>query len=63
MAETKKPTENERAAQPTYYWWHGYNGPIEFYWDDWEVTEDEYRRHATPEKIADLDEVLAKENG
>jgi hypothetical protein len=31
--------------------------PVEFYWDDWEVPEDEYRRHATLKQIADVDEV------
>jgi hypothetical protein len=58
MAETKKPTENERAAAPNYYWWHGYNGPVEFYWDDWEVTEDEYRRNAPRHGVGFLDEVM-----
>ena len=58
MADTKKPTENERAAEPRYYWWHTYAGPIQFYWDDWEVTEEEYRHYASAEAITDLDEVL-----
>jgi hypothetical protein len=59
MADTNKPTEKMRAAEPRYYWFHVFNGPVEFYWDDWEVSEDEYRRNARPEDVAYLDRVVA----
>jgi hypothetical protein len=58
MADTFKPTEKERAAEPRNYWFHAFNGRPEFFWDDWEVTEDEYRRHARAEDIAYLDKIL-----
>lgn len=58
MASNTKPTENERAAQPGYYWFHNYSGRPEFFWDDWEVSEEEYHHHARAEDVACVDEVL-----
>jgi hypothetical protein len=51
-----------RPAEPHHYWFDAFNGPPEFVWDDWEVSEDEYRRHAPAQDVAFLDDVLAKED-
>jgi len=59
MADPRKPTKNERVANPGNYWFHAFNGRPEFFWDDWEVTQEEYRRNARPEDIAYLDVVMA----
>lgn len=37
-------------------------GRHKFFWDDWEVSEDEYRRNARPEDVVYLDEALAKKD-
>jgi hypothetical protein len=51
-------TEKVRAGDPSYYWFHAFNGYPEFFWDDWEVSEVEYRRNAPPDDVAYLDQVL-----
>jgi hypothetical protein len=58
MNDQAKPTENERAAGSRYYWFNMCNGQAQFFWDDWEVSEEEYRRNARPEHVTYLDEVL-----
>jgi hypothetical protein len=59
MTNPTEPTENERAADPRYYWFHNYDGRPQFYWDDWEVSEEEYRRHARAEDVTYVDAALA----
>jgi hypothetical protein len=50
-----------RAGDPSYYWFHAFNGYPEFFWDDWEVSEAEYRSNAPPDDdVAYLDQVLRK---
>jgi hypothetical protein len=60
MTERHEPTESERAGKPGDYWWHTYNGRLEFCRDDWDVTEEEYRRHASADDIKYLDDVIAR---
>ena len=62
MNDQVKPTENERAASFRYYWFNVFQGRAQFFWDDWEVSEDEYRRNARPEDVTYLDEALAKKD-
>jgi hypothetical protein len=62
MTDKENPTENERAADPRYYWFNVFEGQAQFFWDDWEVSEEEYRRHARAEHVAYLDAVLGKTN-
>ena len=49
-----------RAAHPRYYWWHTYDGPARFYWDEQDVTETEYRAYAGREGVEHLDEVAGR---
>ena len=52
--------QETRAAHPRYYWWHTYGGPVEFYWDEQDVTEAEYRAHADRDGVEHLDEVAGR---
>jgi hypothetical protein len=47
-----------RATNPTYYWFHTYYGPPRYLWDEFDVSEEEYRAHARPEDVTFLDERL-----
>jgi hypothetical protein len=58
MSVSAKPTESERATKPGYNWFHNYSGRPEFSWDDCEVSQEEYQRHARDEDVAFVDEVL-----
>ena len=58
MAEPYTPTKKVRAGDPSYYWFHAFNGDPEFFWDDWKVSEAEYRSNAPPDDVAYLDQVL-----
>jgi hypothetical protein len=62
MTDQVKPTENDRAADRRYYWFNVFEGQAQFFWDDWEVSEVEYRRNAAPDDVAYLDEVLSRSN-
>jgi hypothetical protein len=37
-----------REAHPNYYWFHAFDGPPKFYWDELTVSEEEYRANAEP---------------
>jgi hypothetical protein len=58
MTNPYAPTEKVRAGEPSYYWFHAFNGYPEFFWDDWEVSEAEYRRNAPRNDVAYLDRIL-----
>jgi hypothetical protein len=45
-----------RAANPTYYWFHTYYGTPRYLWDEFDVSEEEYRANARPEDVTFLDE-------
>src|SRR5262245_37149476 len=40
-----------RAANPRYYWFRRYHRAPRFFWDEIEVTEEEFRTHAPKEHI------------
>ena len=58
MADPYAPPEKVRAGDPSCYWFHVFNGYPEFFWEDWEVSEAEYRSNAPPDDVAYLDQVL-----
>jgi hypothetical protein len=62
MSDLLKASESERAADRRYYWFSVFEGWAQFFWDDWEVSEDEYRRNASPDDVAYLDAVLSRSN-
>jgi hypothetical protein len=62
MDETNEPTERVRAANFRYYWFSVFEGLAQFFWDDEEVSKDEYRRNARPEDVTYLDEALARKD-
>jgi hypothetical protein len=47
-----------RAAKPTYYWFHTYYGAPRYLWDEFDVSEEEYRANARPGDVAFLDKRL-----
>jgi hypothetical protein len=61
MAWKTKPTEKVRAGFPDRYWFHNYDGRPHFMWDDIEVSEAEFRRHAAAERLAHADKSTRKD--
>jgi hypothetical protein len=47
-----------RAANPTCYWFHTYYGTPRYLWDEFSVSEEEYRANARPDDVAFLDKCL-----
>lgn len=47
--------EETRAAHPRYYWFHTYDGAPKFLWDEQDVSEAEFRAHASRDQIDVLD--------
>ncbi|MGB8744056.1 MAG: hypothetical protein WCD52_28525 [Xanthobacteraceae bacterium] len=44
-----------RQAHPKYYWFHSYDGPPKFLWNETEVSEDEFRAKAEHWQLERLD--------
>ncbi len=54
LAEADRET---REANPEYYWFHAFDGPPKFYWDELEVTEEEFRANGEPWQLERLAQV------
>jgi len=52
-----------RAANPTYYWFHTYDGTPRYLWDEIDVSEQEYRAHAPSRDVAFLNECMRSGDG
>jgi hypothetical protein len=46
-----------REANPKYYWFHAFDGPPKYHWDELTVSEDEYRANAEPWQLERLAQV------
>jgi hypothetical protein len=62
MVWKTEPTEKVRAAFPHKYWFHNYDGRPHFMWDDLEVSEAEFRRHAHAERPTRVDEASKRKS-
>jgi hypothetical protein len=62
MVWKTEPTEKVRAAFPHKYWFHNYDGRPHFMWDDLEVSEAEFRRHAHAERLTRVDEASKRKS-
>jgi hypothetical protein len=46
-----------REANPKYYWFHSFDGPPKFFWDELEVSEEEFRANVEQWQLERLAQV------
>ena len=54
LAEADRET---REANPGYYWFHAFDGPAKFYWDEREVSQQEFRANGKQWQLERLAQV------